>query len=243
MMAVSDRLHSHYDTKYADSDFASVQPTPLVKRPADRLKAAVWLASRDCGGNYLEIGAGNGSTLLALRDKYERLVGTELSAVRVRELQLLFKDSPNVEVMLNNLEDDGLPFGAAEFDTVAMVAVIEHLFDPIGALKECSRVLKPGGRLIVDTPNIAKWTRRIKLLFGYFPSTASFDEGLLCYDGKTPTDLHDEGHMHYFTHRSLRRMAIERAGFRRAEALGYGMTALSRLWPEMFSEISMVLYK
>jgi SAM-dependent methyltransferase len=243
MMAVSERLHTHYDTKYADSDFSSVQPTPLVKRPVDRLQAAVWLASKVNGGSYLEIGAGNGSTLLALQDKYERVVGTELSAVRAKELQLLFKDSPKVEILQNNLEDDGLPFGGEQFDTVSMIAVIEHLFDPVGALRECHRILKPGGRLIVDTPNIAKWTRRIKLLFGYFPSTASLQEGLLCYDRKTPTDLHDEGHLHYFTHRSLRRLAIERAGFRQAETLGYGKTVLGRFWPQMFSEISLILYK
>lgn len=242
-MAVSGRLHAHYDTKYAGSDFTSIQATPLVKRPVDRLQAAVLLASRNHGGSYLEIGAGNGSTLLALQDKYKRLVGTELSAVRTRELRSLFKESPNVEILHNNLEEEGIPFRDAEFDTVSMIAVLEHLFDPIGALKECRRVLKPGGQLIVDTPNIAKWTRRIKLLFGYFPSTASLREGLLCYDKLTPTDLHDEGHLHYFTHRSLRRLALERAGFRRAESFGYGKTILGKLWPGMFSEISMVFYK
>lgn len=243
MADVSERIHAHYNAKYADSNHKSVRPTPLVKRPTDRLQSAVWLASKQSRGAYLEIGAGDGSTLLALQSKYDRLVATELSAVRARELQLLFKDSPRVEVIQNNLETEGLPFTDQEFDTISLIAVIEHLFDPIGALRECHRVIKRGGCLIVDTPNIAKWTRRIKLLFGFFPSTASLDEGLLCYDRKTPTDLHDEGHLHYFTHRSLRRLAVERAGFRSAETFGYGRTILSRLWPEMYSEIAMILYK
>lgn len=243
MTGVSERLYAHYNAKYADSSYKSVRPTPYVRRPTDRFQAAVRLASEGSGGVYLEIGAGNGSTVLALCSRYDRLVATELSFVRMRELQLLFKDTPKVEVLQNNLESEGLPFKNHEFDTISMIAVIEHLFDPVGALRECHRVLKPGGRVIVDTPNIARWTRRIKLLFGYFPSTASLDEGLLCYDRKTPTDLHDEGHLHYFTHRSFRRLAIERAGFRSAETLGYGKTLLSRLWPGMFSDISMILIK
>ena len=238
------RLTEHYDNKYQASDFRTVTPVPLVKHPTDRLQMSVYLAVQGSGGGYLEIGAGDGATILTLLDRYERLVGTELSAVRVRQMQLLFRDNPKVEVLQNDLEGDGLPFGDKEFDTAAMVAVIEHMVDPIRALREVHRVLKPTGRLILDTPNIAKWTRRVKLLAGYFPSTSSFQEGLLCYDKKTPTDLHDEGHLHYFTFRSLSRLAVERAGFSRAELHGFGRSFICRLWPEMFSgDLCAILYK
>lgn len=119
-----------------------------------------------------------------------------------------------------------------------MNAVVEHLVDPVGALLTVRRQIAPGGYLLLTTPNIAKWTRRIKLLCGRFPSTASVDEGLLQYDGVTPTVLHDEGHLHYFTYRSLARILLERAGFSRVERLGYGRPAvLARAWPTLFSDV------
>lgn len=242
-LGTPERLRLHYDSKYARADWRIVKPIPVVKNPIHRTENSVAIAARLSGGSYLEIGAGEGATLLSLLDHYDRLVGTDLSPVRARQMQLLFARNPKVEVFVNNVEQGGLPFPDSTFDTVAIVAVIEHTVEPIGVMREIHRVLKPGGRAIIDTPNIAKWTRRLKLLAGYFPSTASLQEGLINYDLKSPTDLHDEGHLHYFTFRSLSRIARERAGFERVESCGYGKTFLHRFWPEMFSEICVVLHK
>jgi ubiquinone/menaquinone biosynthesis C-methylase UbiE len=238
------RLREHYDEKYKASDFSEVTAVPLVVSPVNRLQMAVYHATKQAGGQYLEIGAGDGGTILALIEKYDGLVATDLSEVRVRQMQLLFQGNPRVQVLQNNVEVDGLPFADDTFETAAMVDVIEHVVDPIGVLKEIRRVLRTKGRLIVLTPNIAKWTRRLKLLAGYFPSTASLQEGLVDRDKKTLTDLHDEGHLHYFTFRSLTRLAIERAGFARVETAGYGKSScLCRMWPEMFSDVCLILQK
>jgi ubiquinone/menaquinone biosynthesis C-methylase UbiE len=237
------RLTEHYDSKYKASDFNKVIAVPLVASPRNRMQMAVYHATRQAGGKYLEVGAGDGSTILALMEKYDSLVATDLSDVRVRQMQLLFRGNPKVQSMQNNVEVDGLPFGDDEFETASMVDVIEHVVDPIGVLKEIRRVLKPKGRLIVLTPNIAKWTRRLKLAAGYFPSTASLQEGLVHYDKKTPTDLHDEGHLHYFTFRSLTRLAVERAEFSRVEMAGYGKSLACKMWPEMFSDVCVILHK
>lgn len=143
-----------------------------------------------------------------------------------------------MQILQHDIESKNLPFPDEYFDTVLMIAVIEHLLDPISALIEIHRILKNGGKLLVNTPNIAKWTRRLKLLFGYFPSTASIDEGLLQYKGKGPTDLYDEGHLHYFTWRSLSHLLTERAGFSNIVRHGYVVYGfLSRMWPTMFSDI------
>jgi SAM-dependent methyltransferase len=45
-----------------------------------------------------------------------------------------------------------LPFPAAAFDLVALLDTVEHIPDELGVLQECTRVLKPGGKLIVTVP-------------------------------------------------------------------------------------------
>lgn len=51
-----------------------------------------------------------------------------------------------------------LPVATGSIDVVANFQVIEHLWDQGGFLAECHRVLKPGGRLIVTTPNRLTFT-------------------------------------------------------------------------------------
>lgn len=249
-MQNSRRLVEHYDQKYRLSNYTLVKSVPIVCYPRDRFEMTALISSTSGGGRYLEIGPGSSNISLTVLEKYDDLVLTELSNVRVNELSKLFKDYAKVKIIQHNIDSDTLDYPDGYFDTVVMVAVIEHLVDPKIALKELHRVLKPGGRLIIDTPNIAKWSRRIKLLFGYFPSTASLDEGLLSYDKKTPTDLHDEGHLHYFTFRSFRRLCVERIGFSKVERFGYGSwkstrtpSFLGRFFPTIFSEVFVVAYK
>lgn len=247
-MKNSHRLLGHYDQKYRHSNYALVKPIPVARRPKDRYEMTALIANSG-DGRYLEIGAGSGNIALTVLEKYDELVLTELSNIRVNELSKLFKDYAKVKVIQHDIDNKALDFPDGYFDSIVMVTVIEHLVDPKNALRELSRVLKPTGRLIIDTPNIAKWTRRIKLLFGYFPSTASLDEGSLSYDKRTPTDLYDEGHLHYFTFRSLSRLCIAE-GFNKVEWFGYGSwkttrthSLLSRFLPTIFSEISLVAYK
>ena len=63
-----------------------------------------------------------------------------------------------------------LPFPDAHFDHVFSIEGIEHFVNPWAFVKELCRVLKPGGRLYISTPNTFSVDARIKyLLSGYFP--------------------------------------------------------------------------
>jgi SAM-dependent methyltransferase len=54
-----------------------------------------------------------------------------------------------------------LPFQDASFDALVCMEGIEHFEDQTGFLRECARVLKPGGRLVLTTPNILHLSSRI----------------------------------------------------------------------------------
>ena len=91
------------------------------------------------------------------------------------------------------LEQAGLP--AAAFDAVTLFEVIEHLKDPLPLMRECRRVLKPRGLLIVSTGNTASWT------------VAAMQERWDYFD-----IAKDGGHISFYNPRSLGLLA-QRAGF------------------------------
>jgi len=237
---VQDRLVEHYTLKYSANP-SSGDTVPRKRYPTNRMEATVKYVGS--GKRVLEIGAGGGEIIRTLRSSYESWVATDISQPRVKALTEEFKDDPAVQILNHNIERERLPFKDNYFDMVLLIDIIEHIIDPIVALAEIHRTLTPQGRLIINTPNIAKWTRRIKLLFGYFPATAGIWEGLCMYDGKTPTDLLDEGHLHYFTFRSLTRLLKERIGFTQVIHQGWGVWPLSRLWPAMFSDVFVIAVK
>ena len=68
-----------------------------------------------------------------------------------------------------------LPYDDSSFDVVLLVEVIEHLSDHQAALGELSRILKPGGVLILTTPNIMRLNSRVHfLLSGYHKTKRRF---------------------------------------------------------------------
>lgn len=98
-------------------------------------------------GRLLEVGSGSGRFLNRMRKAGWEVHGIDfdpLAAARV-----LQKYGISVEV--GSLPELGHP--DAHYDVVAMSQVIEHVPDPALLLRECRRVLRPGGRLVLSTPN------------------------------------------------------------------------------------------
>ena len=203
----------------------------------------------------MELGGGEGviaRSLLATELGCSRYVLTDLSEPRVRRAANSIGD-PRIETQILDIESsafDGV--NSERFDCVIMVALIEHLIDPIVAMKNVRAKLKPGGFVYVNTPNIAKWPRRARLMQGKFPSTGGSQEGLRTYGGDRVNIL-DGGHFHYFTFGALSRMLTEYCGYTQCRKLPYWEGkrllpkplegALATAWPEMFSELSLIAYK
>jgi 2-polyprenyl-3-methyl-5-hydroxy-6-metoxy-1,4-benzoquinol methylase len=252
-----ERLHRYHDTKYRADAVAPLDRVVEYKSsPANRFEACLKnFPTCFRGGDILELGAGSGllaRSLIANGLKFNTYTLSEVSQSRLKGLSQSFAD-PRIRVV--KLDAESLPDDELHrYDAVIMIALIAQLVDPIGAMQQVRKLLRPGGFVFLETPNVAKFTRRAKLLLGRFPAIASRNEGLTTYEGNR-VDLLDEGHLHYFTFRSLTQMLVESCGFARVEKLGYfvgphgqrmfGHNAgafLTRLWPEMFSEIVLVAY-
>jgi len=91
-------------------------------------------------------------------------------------------DKFGLEVVQGSLEEARFPDG--HFDAITMNHVIEHVPNPIQVLEECRRVLKPGGKLVVVTPNIKSLGQRV------------FDDAWLHWDPPR--------HQHLFSPHALR---------------------------------------
>ncbi|MCB9554160.1 MAG: class I SAM-dependent methyltransferase [Myxococcales bacterium] len=83
-----------------------------------------------------------------------------------------------------------LPFPDAAFDLVWSSEVIEHLEDPAASLAELRRVTRPGGDIILTTPNSYMWLFRLIARFGL-----------------TPDRIQRADHLHFFDLGDIRRLA------------------------------------
>lgn len=99
----------------------------------------------------LEIGSGTGSLLHVLRGRGMNVRGVELNQELIEEGRRHFGALP-----ISAVTGITLPFPDAAFDVVMSFDVFEHIPDVDGHLREVTRVLRPGGSYLIQTPN--KWT-------------------------------------------------------------------------------------
>src|SRR5262249_34567562 len=116
-----------------------------------------WLAEAECKvgrGRLLEVGAGSGAfSRVALRRGWD-VDATEVSASGLRLLR-----EPGVTVHAGDLADIHLP--AAAFDLAVSLEVIEHVAEPSAHLEKLGRLTRPGGLLLLTTPNFGGLSRRL----------------------------------------------------------------------------------
>ena len=247
-------LTDFYDKKYEQEKTASdVEYIPYKKYPVNRSEACFkYFIDHFEGGNILELASGSGAlakSILGSALNVETYLASDWSVSRLEGMQKTLNDE-RLQIAQINAENID-PAQYEKFDAIIMVALIEHLIDPLQAMKTIRKLLKPGGFIYIDTPNIADYGARFKLLQGKFPATASSNEGLTKYNGE-PVDMIDEGHLHYFTYRSLTLMLLQYCGFSRVEKYSFPIgkrylgkkihSYLAKKWPALFSELVLIAY-
>lgn len=99
------------------------------------------------GGRLLDVGCGSGEWMLSMRD-----LGWEVAGVDFDESAVAVARQKGLTVHCGSLEQQNFP--SDFFDAVTLNHVIEHVPDPLGLLRECARILMPGGKLVLFTPNV-----------------------------------------------------------------------------------------
>ncbi len=98
------------------------------------------------GQKLLEIGCGRGDFLRAFAESGLDCYGTDREKSAVQQ-------SPAMKVTASDLEKEALPYADASFDVVYHKSVLEHFASPNRVMDETKRVLKPGGKCIILTPD------------------------------------------------------------------------------------------
>jgi SAM-dependent methyltransferase len=180
-------------------------------------------------GSILDLGCGDGLFLGEL----DRIAGLsarswKLHGVDYSPAALAAASKRPYSFEQCNLEDK-IPYPDDSFDIVTAGEVIEHMYDPDRLLREAHRVLRPGGWLLVTTPNLQAWYNRALFVAGIQPlfyetSTKSTRIGAGAIArfkrGSVPA-----GHVRVFNKRALVDLIVSE-GFRPVMARGAVFEAL-----------------
>jgi 2-polyprenyl-3-methyl-5-hydroxy-6-metoxy-1,4-benzoquinol methylase len=157
---------------------------PLRRRAADGAVRHLRAVPQGC---LLDVGCGSGEWLLSMRKRGWKVFGTDFDQQAVD-----LAAGSGLDVRCGTLAD--LNFAPESFDAITLSHVIEHVPDPTGTLAECGRLLKPGGQLVIYTPNGASLSHR-------------------AFKGNW-RGLEPPRHLQIFSAQSLRRV-LEQAGFQK----------------------------
>ena len=206
-------LYAGYHSRDGQDEASWTRLMDGVFRESAALLRPVRGAGGDGGsGRLLDVGCGFGSFVGLMRRRGWDAEGVDPSPAAVAAAR-----KAGLPVRLGTLEDLDGPAGA--YDAVTLFYVLEHLPEPMGALKKIHGLLKPGGTLLLRVPHT---TPIVRLL-------SPFGAGAALYD--PPFHLHD------FSPRVLARMLAE-AGFAGARTFPGRPTVPSRLGPRVVSLLS-----
>jgi len=149
------RLKEIYSSTYRGEDstrfFSPLEKLIRVVR-VQRARRVEKYASK---GKVLDVGCGRGDFPALMASRGWDATGIELD----ERIERREAGKKGLHLRFGRLEDVSLPAG--RFDAVTMWHVFEHMKDPAWVMGECSRILKPGGLLMLAVPNTGSLQARL----------------------------------------------------------------------------------
>ncbi len=165
-----------------------------------RYKKVAKLIRKEKPGKMLDVGCSSG-----IFSKQFIKAGWEVYGIDIAKNKVEMAKKNGLIARTSDLTKK-LPYKEEFFDLVFAGEVIEHLVDTDAFLKEMSRILKTGGKLILTTPNLASFENRIRLLFGVYPAWVDYRLG-------------GAGHVRAYTYGILKKQ-LKETGFKAEEHKG-----------------------
>lgn len=157
----------------AGTDYISLvydaQRTPKTEYPH---QLTAYLANRfqlKAGARLLELGCGRGDFLQAFKDHGFHCYGVDREA-SAQDF------CPGIEIAVCDIEAQKLPYPDGYFDIVYHKSVIEHVYSPNNLMTETRRVLKPGGKCIILTPD---WVSQMQVFYEDITHCRPYDTNAL----------------------------------------------------------------
>ncbi len=114
----------------------------MLLAPFQQASTPIWKSN----GRMLDVGCGNGRFLTKMRTLGWDVQGVELSEIGVKACRM-----SDLSVVHGDLAS--ARFADGSFDLITARHVIEHIPEPKLFMAELARVLRPGGQLVIETPN------------------------------------------------------------------------------------------
>jgi 2-polyprenyl-3-methyl-5-hydroxy-6-metoxy-1,4-benzoquinol methylase len=162
-------------------------------------------------GHLLDIGAGTGIFMHLARERGWTSHGVDICPLTAEKAEKEF----GLQISVGPFEQHH--FDGRRFDAVTMLDVLEHVVDPLGALRRVHALLRPGGAVAIAVPN---QRCLLTMLVGAYARAGGPKANDLLLRLYVPP------HLHYFTPRTLRQM-VTKAGFQVRE-LRQGSVYLGR---------------